>query len=343
MKLYLSILSLLTLVVLSACGKDSPLDPQQSQPDESGTDTSQRWSAVTRLPADLTCDWIDPEYGSWFALRQDRLVESDGTVWSLAAAEKDSFQLRLVLQNGGSFRALYTTGPTGRVCRMRFSQGTAASADTARALEPGAEMEYSALCDPAKDFMLLEKGSCWSYDYSFSDEHHVSMNDYQSSSGYVRHGTVELRIEGAGFLTAEGPVFDLSVTFHMNPDSLNEYGAIYMGDSTTTWNRWTTGHDTTLVRNYRLVIKGDSLYLHSSESETVFAPLEYDYSAAPYLGLFQYGVPDKPDLPLHLYSAQTGQGEGIRKVEAFEGNYGNSGYETQLTITLVSFTPGIPE
>ncbi|MCE5271962.1 hypothetical protein LLH00_11860 [bacterium] len=57
MKPYLLILAVFAAILLSACGNDNPLAPQQSQPEATEIDTSGPW-VTAALPSDLNGEWL---------------------------------------------------------------------------------------------------------------------------------------------------------------------------------------------------------------------------------------------------------------------------------------------
>jgi len=104
MKLYVSLLAMLTLILLSGCGKDNLLAPQQSQPEATGIDTTGPWVEAA-LPSGLEGEWLY-EGVSLLRIAPDSVTISRGSAsthyfdyrYAVAECSSHGSQFRLLLQ-----------------------------------------------------------------------------------------------------------------------------------------------------------------------------------------------------------------------------------------------------
>jgi hypothetical protein len=298
------------------------------------------WEPIS-FPVEFIGDWFNAEAMDNLILRRNKLVVA-GQEWEIAASETDYSEKRLILHNGNAYRVLYLLSQDNRCSRFHFSQGQAASAVQAIRLPVEEGKDYYCYYIPEKDFIALETGSHWVYNYSFTDSRHNNIADYSSNSEYIRRGFLELRVEELVSSSGAGPVFEVLETLSINDENLHQYGYILL-DSVTAWDSTHVFNDTTLIRRFQLVIKGDSIYLRNDSNEVYFSQLEYDSAANVNLCLFTYPDSSKPDLPLSIYRSTLLKGKGINTVSAFDAQFGNSGYQAELKITLSAFIPGVPD
>lgn len=298
------------------------------------------WEPVS-FPVEFIGDWFSADTKDNLILRRNKLVTA-GQEWEIIASETDYTEKRLILHAGSAYRVLRLLAQSTRRSGFRFSHGEASSADQAILLPMEERKEYFCYYIPEKDFIAVETGSRWLYNYSFTDSRHRNIADYSSNSEYFRSGSLELSVGELVSSSGSGHVFEVLETFYINDERLHNYGFIRL-DSVTTWDSTHVYEDTTLTRRFQLAIRDDSIYLRNDSNETYFAPLEFTSAANVNLWYFTYPDSSKPDLPLSRYSSILLKGRGINAVSAFEAQFGNIGYQTQLTITLSSFIPGIQD